>query len=118
VTENRRVELFVAAARDGDAQEMGRLFLESHRSMRDDYEISCPEIDFLVDATSVLPGCFGARMTGGGFGGCTVNLVAKDAIAEFATSIRTIYQDRWDIDPKIIRCIPARGAAEIVSHER
>jgi galactokinase len=118
VTENNRVELFVAAVRAGDAEEMGRLFLESHRSMRDDYEISCPEIDFLVDAATVLPGCFGARMTGGGFGGCTVNLVANDAVAEFSKLVRMIYQDRWGIDPKTIRCIPARGAAEVATYSR
>ncbi len=118
VTENQRVERFVAAARAGDAPEMGRLFLESHRSMRDDYEISCSEIDFLVDVATVLPGCFGARMTGGGFGGCTVNLVAKEAVAEFGESVRMIYYDRWGIDPKIIRCIPSRAAAEIAAHSR
>ena len=63
---------------------MGRLFIASHRSMQYDYEISCEEMDFLVDTAIKLPGVYGARMTGGGFGGCTVNLVAPDAVATFA----------------------------------
>jgi len=58
------------------------MFLGSHASMRDDYEISCEEIDFLVDTAAALPGCFGARMTGGGFGGCTVNLVDPPALGD------------------------------------
>ncbi len=78
VTENQRVEDFVEAAKAGDLNRMGQLFVESHRSMRDDYEISCEEIDFLVETAARIPGCYGARMTGGGFGGSTVNLVAPE----------------------------------------
>ena len=104
VTENKRVQDFVEAARAGDAERMGELFLESHASMRDDYEISCPEIDELVDAAMRIPGCYGARMTGGGFGGCTVNLVAPEAVHRFAQAF----------GHKVIHCIPAGGACEIV----
>jgi len=113
VTENLRVEDFVEAARAGDASRMGLLFLESHKSMRDDYEISCAEIDFLVDAAAALPGCFGARMTGGGFGGCTVNLVAPGAAPAFTAAIRAAYGKAWGIDPQVIDCVPASGAGEI-----
>jgi galactokinase len=112
VTENQRVESFVEAAGTGDVPRMGRLFLESHRSMRDDYEISCAEIDFLVDAAAALPGCLGARMTGGGFGGCTVNLVEPLAAPAFTASIRRLYRERYGIDPRVIPCIPAPGAPE------
>ena len=113
VTENQRVEAFVEASRAGDAVRMGRLFLESHLSMRDDYDISCPEIDFLVDAAIALRGCFGARMTGGGFGGCTVNLVAPGAVPAFTAAIRHAYREKWGLDPRIIACVPAPGADEI-----
>src|SRR6185437_2020025 len=105
VTENRRVLDFVEAARAGDLRRMGQLFFESHASMRDDYEISCAEIDFLVDTAAKIPGCYGARMTGGGFGGCTVNLVAPEAVERFKASILKAYPKA-----KIFPCIPSRGA--------
>ena len=110
VTENQRVQDFVAAARAGDLFRMGQLFLESHRSMRDDYEISCAEIDFLVEAAIRIPGCYGARMTGGGFGGCTVNLVAPGDVQLFTETIRDLYRKAWGTDPQIIACKPACGA--------
>jgi galactokinase len=113
VTENQRVLAFVEAARSGHAVRMGQLFLESHRSMRDDYEISCAEINFLVDVAAALPGCFGARMTGGGFGGCTVNLVAPDAVPAFTTAIRDRYSQAWNLDPQVFLCVPTAGAGEI-----
>ena len=74
---------------------MGELFVESHRSMQHDYEITCDEIDFLVDTAIGIPGCYGARMTGGGFGGCTVNLVAPEAVDGFRSSIRSLYRERF-----------------------
>jgi galactokinase len=113
VTENRRVEAFVEAARAGDATRMGQLFLESHESMRDDYQISCGEIDLLVVAASAIQGCFGARMTGGGFGGCTVNLVAKESVQFFTETIRQTYLNARGINPQVIVCVPASGAGEI-----
>jgi galactokinase len=115
VTENKRVELFVNAAARGLLDHMGELFLESHRSMRHDYEITCDEVDFLVDTAAGIPGCYGARMTGGGFGGCTVNLVAPDAADRFRDQIRARYMERFRIDPAIFRCVPSEGAGEIFS---
>jgi galactokinase len=112
VTENKRVELFVNAARRGSPEHMGELFLESHRSMRHDYEITCDEVDFLVDAAAGISGCYGARMTGGGFGGCTVNLVAPEAVDRFRDEIRARYKERFGIEPAIFRCVPAEGAGE------
>lgn len=112
-TENERVEAFVAAAGEGDLAEMGRLFVASHRSLQHDYEVSCEELDFLVDTAVATPGVYGARMTGGGFGGCTVNLVDANHAASFASALVTAYQARYDIEPQIIRCIPAAGAGEI-----
>jgi galactokinase len=113
VTENQRVLDFVKAASHNDLTRMGQLFLESHASMRDDYEISCEEIDFLVDSAIKLPGCYGARMTGGGFGGCTVNLVAPELVEEFTKLIREQYRNMYQIDPQVIPCIPSPGASKI-----
>jgi galactokinase len=74
VTENARVLAAVKAMREGDARRLGELFTESHRSMRDDFEVSIPEIDRLVEIACATPGVFGARLTGGGFGGSIVAL--------------------------------------------
>lgn len=115
VTENARVELFVHAAERGNLNRMGELFTESHRSMQHDYEITCDEVDFLVDTAIGIPGCYGARMTGGGFGGCTVNLVDPDAVERFERSVRDLYRERFNIDPPIFRCVPGAGAGEVGS---
>ena len=87
VTENQRVLDVGEAAKAKDLPEMGRLFIASHRSMQYDYEISCEEIDFLVDTAIKLPGVYGSRMTGGGFGGCTVNLVSSEKVDEFQAAV-------------------------------
>jgi len=113
VSENLRVELFVTAAAKGNLERMGELFCESHRSMRHDYEITCDEVDFLVDAAVGINGCYGARMTGGGFGGCTVNLVDPNYAQHFAEEIATRYRGQFGIQPVIIRCVPANGAGEV-----
>ncbi|MDQ1468769.1 MAG: galactokinase [Bryobacterales bacterium] len=113
VTENLRVESFVEAAAAGDLARMGQLFVESHRSMQQDYAITADEVDFLVDEAITKEGCYGARMTGGGFGGCTVNLVAPAAVDAFEQAMRDAYKQRFNIDPNIFRCIPGPGAAEI-----
>ena len=110
VTENLRVQQFVVAAETSDLARMGELFLASHASMRDDYEISCAEIDFLVEMAQRQPGCYGARMTGGGFGGCTVNLMEPEAVAPFQQTIAQAYQARFNITPQFIRCTPSDGA--------
>ena len=80
VTENARVEATVAALAADDLAAVGRLFAESHASLRDRFEVSSPELDAMVDIASSVPGVIAARMTGAGFGGCTVNLVRPDAV--------------------------------------
>lgn len=110
VSENQRVLDLAVAARAGDLREMGRLFVASHRSMQYDYEISCEEIDFLVDAAIKMPGVYGARMTGGGFGGCTVNLVAPGAVEDFRLALTTAYGERYSTTPAFYDCEPADGA--------
>jgi galactokinase len=113
VLEDFRVEQFVAAARASDLPRMGRLFVESHRSLQHDYQVSCPELDFLVDTALTLDGVWGARMTGGGFGGCTVNLVGTAAAARFGEAISAAYQARYGKTPEIYRCVPSAGAGAV-----
>jgi galactokinase len=109
-TDNARVLAFAKAARAGDRAALGRLFVESHRSAQHYYEISCEELDFLVDTAVEIEGVFGARMTGGGFGGCTVNLVAPEAVERFRTSLAKAYESRFAITPLFYECVPAEGA--------
>jgi galactokinase len=110
LTENARVQLFVNAAVRSDLDRMGQLFYESHVSMQHDYEISCEEIDFLVQSAKGIDGVYGARMTGGGFGGCTVNLVRPEAAERFSEQIRKRYEERFHLTPQIIPCVPSAGA--------
>ena len=110
VSEDERVEAFVAASRAMDLKRMGDLLVASHRSLQHDYEVSCEELDFLVDKAMALPGVYGARMTGGGFGGCTVNLVAEDAAPDFATAIAAAYRERTGQAPAVYVCSAAPGA--------
>lgn len=113
ISENRRVDEFVQACARGDLREMGRLFLDSHRSLQHDYEVSCEELDFLVDSAINLPGVYGARMTGGGFGGCIVALVDPAALDRFETSLGEAYRARFAIDPSFYRVRPSAGAAPL-----
>jgi galactokinase len=113
ISDTQRVVDFSAATRRSDLREMGRLFVASHRSMQHDYEISCEEIDFLVDTAIELPGVYGARMTGGGFGGCTVNLVEPEALETFQERLAAAYQERWAKTPVFYNCTPAAGAGRV-----
>jgi galactokinase len=113
VTDNARVLEFAEAARKSDLEEMGRLFVASHRSARDDYEISCEELDFLVDEAVSIEGVYGARMTGGGFGGCTVNLVSPQSADQLESKLTQQYEGRFQITPLFYRCVPAEGAAAL-----
>jgi galactokinase len=113
VTENARVLEFVEACRRNDRAEMGRLMAASHRSLRDDYEVSCEELDYLVATAAAQAGIAGARMTGGGFGGCTVNLVRGDGVASFRKAMTRAYQERFRMTPEIYVCQTAEGAREV-----
>ena len=113
VTEDARVNAFVAGSAAGDVAAMGKLMVESHRSLQRDYEVSCAELDFLVDAALGMEGVYGSRMTGGGFGGCTVTLLDKNAAAGFRTAIADEYVRKFGITPRIYACEPAEGAGEV-----
>ncbi|HZR66150.1 MAG TPA: galactokinase [Terriglobales bacterium] len=110
VEENRRVLQSVECLRSGDLIGMGRLMADSHRSLRDLYEVSCRELDLMVEAAEGLPGCYGGRMTGGGFGGCTVNLVTSNQAEAFREEIASRYRKQTGINPDIYICSPADGA--------
>ena len=110
LSENLRVLEARDALLQGDAVELGRLMLESHLSQKDNFECSCDEIDFLVDRAASLPGCFGARMTGGGFGGCTVNLVKCDAVEGFRAALADGYQRQFGVEAEMYVCTAVDGA--------
>jgi galactokinase len=113
VTEDARVEAFVAAAAAGDLARMGKLMVESHASLRDDYEVSCAELDFLVEAALGIEGVLGSRMTGGGFGGCTVTMLRPESAHSFRETIAQRYQARFGVIPDSYVCRPSAGAGEI-----
>ncbi len=110
VEENQRVLQSVECLRSGDLKRMGQLMGESHRSLRDLYEVSCRELDVMVEAAEGLAGCYGGRMTGGGFGGCTVNLVESSQAESFREKIAERYRRQTGISPDIYICSPADGA--------
>lgn len=113
VSEDARVRAFVEASARGDLAAMGRLLVESHRSLQHDYEVSCEELDFLVDRALEIDGVIGSRMTGGGFGGCTVTMVREDAAEAFAAKIARAYEDKYAVKPRVYPCRPSAGAAEV-----
>jgi galactokinase len=113
VSENARVEAFAAAAERGDAQEMGRLVTESHGSLRDDYAVSCAELDFLVETALTVPGVLGARMTGGGFGGSTVNLVRREAVNSLRDVLVPRYREFSGRTPELHECVASQGASRV-----
>jgi galactokinase len=115
VTENARTLAAAEALEAHEFQEIGRLMYLSHKSLRDDYEVSCRELDLLVDIASNIEGVMGARMTGGGFGGCTVNLVRRVALEKFESVISSEFGKVFSYAPVIYQAEPSDGAEEIVS---
>ncbi len=116
VTENARTLRAARALRKGDLTTMGQLMFESHRSLRDDYQVSCRELDMLVATAAQITGVIGARLTGGGFGGCTVNLVRKASVKEFQQIISHAYQDAFQITPTVHMVATGNGVEEIRVH--
>jgi galactokinase len=89
---------------------LGELMAESHRSLRDDYEVSCPELDLLVEVAGRTEGVHGARMTGGGFGGCTINVVSTKAALQVAETIARKYKEQTGVAPETYISSAAQGA--------
>ncbi|MGB2669950.1 MAG: galactokinase [Candidatus Acidiferrum sp.] len=117
VTENERVLNSVEALREGDLQQFGVYMAESHVSLRNLFEVSCAELDLMVDLANREPGVYGARMTGGGFGGATINLVEARHAAAFAESVAKGYQKETGITAVVYICMPADGASLVESSE-
>jgi galactokinase len=116
VTENDRVLQAVAALKAGELDGLRDLFAASHRSMSKDFENSTPEVDALVEAARGFPGIVGARMTGGGFGGCTVNLVRAGLELEAATTILDTYERRTGLRARLWLSRPSAGAGPVAGH--
>jgi galactokinase len=110
VHENQRTQDAVGALSAGDLGRVGQLMRESHCSLRDLYEVSCRELDIMVEAAQGLPGFCGGRMTGGGFGGCTVNLVREENAADFTAQISERFRAATGINPQVYICSAADGA--------
>jgi galactokinase len=113
VHENRRVVDAVAALESGDLPSLGRLFAESQASMRDLFGISSPELDALVEIATGVPGVVGARLTGAGFGGCTINLVHREAVPALREAVLRDYPARTGLTPRVFEVQAADGARRI-----
>jgi galactokinase len=110
ITEYQRTLDSVEALKRSDLATFGRLMNESHASMRDGFEITTKDIDALVEIQQNTPGCYGARMTGGGFGGCTVALAREEVVPSLAEAIQTLYPTRTGKTPQIYVCRATDGA--------
>ena len=113
ITENERVLASLRALRRGDAAAFGRLMNEAHASLRDDYGVSCPELEALVDAANEVEGCYGSRLTGAGFGGCIVSLVAADAVVELERHVTQRYRAQTGREATVIACATEDGVGLI-----
>ena len=113
VYENQRTVKAVAALKNNDIENFGKLMNASHVSLRDDYEVSCPEVDKLVEIEWKIPGVIGARITGGGFGGCTVAIVKNSSIDEFKETVLSEYKKETGIDAEIYEAEIGDGAREL-----
>jgi len=110
IGENDRTVQAAAAMRRGDAVELGRLMHESHRSLRDDYEVSSDALNAMVECASAHKACFGSRMTGAGFGGCAMALIRADAAADFVARTAAAYQQKTGHKPAVYVCQATNGA--------
>ncbi|MBT4138119.1 MAG: galactokinase, partial [Candidatus Latescibacteria bacterium] len=113
IAENQRTQDAVALLQAGDVSGFGELMDASHISLRDDYDVSGDELDILVGIAHSVPGVLGARMTGAGFGGCTVNLVEADAVDTFMTTVNETYPKLSKLTPEIYVCSAVNGAERI-----
>jgi galactokinase len=112
VTENVRTLAAVDALKEGDWAAMGVLMVQSHESLRDDYEVSTPRLDFLVETAMGLPGVLGSRVTGGGFGGCTITAVEREHLADFEAAIARAWPVHFELPPAFYPADPGNGASE------
>lgn len=112
VQEIERVDLAVRALTDGNIEQLGDLMTKTHYGLSELYEVSCPEMDFLVTEANTIPEIIGARMMGGGFGGCTINLVKKENVNAVIEKMRRAYATQYNIDLKYYKIKIAKGTSE------
>ena len=110
VEEIERSQRVIPVLERGDMEEFGKLINDCHAGLRDLYEVSIPELDTMVNVAQALPGCYGARLTGAGFGGCTVNLVAREGADIFSQSLSAGYKAKTGFSPEIYICSASNGA--------
>ena len=113
VSENQRTIDAAEAMRRGDVERLGLLMDESHRSLRDDFEVSSSALNLMVDIARKQPGCHGARMTGAGFGGCAVAIVSEDAAGAFVTEVHRRYADESGMEPRLYVSLATGGASVV-----
>lgn len=113
ISENGRTQEAIRALNKGNLSAFGRLMRESHSSLRDDYEVSCKELDLMVEIASAQPGVIGARMTGGGFGGCTINLVESGSVETFKQNVAALYYAQTGLKPEIYVSPGADGVQQV-----
>jgi galactokinase len=113
ITENERVIKAVQALKRADLQALGPLMRDSHRSLRDEYQVSCKELDLMTEIAAAQRGLIGARMTGGGFGGCTINLVEAPAVEEFNRKVSAQYFEKTGLNPEIYASSASEGARQM-----
>jgi galactokinase len=107
--ENQRVQDSIKFLRAGDLKQFGELMYRSHSGLRDLYEVSCRQLDFLVEFSESREYIYGARMMGGGFGGCTINIIEEDKVAEFEQEVKKAYNEEFKIEPDVIIVSPDEG---------
>ncbi|HID56962.1 TPA: galactokinase [Candidatus Poribacteria bacterium] len=110
IRENERVLSSVEALKAGDLARFGKLMNLSHDGLKEEYEVSCFELDTMVELARSVDGVLGARMTGAGFGGCTVNLVSQNSLESFISRVKEGYKEKTGISPEIYISDPADGA--------
>ena len=103
----------IKALRSGDIKTVGKLFNASHASLRDDFEVTNEALNQIVESALEQDGCYGARMTGGGFGGCAVALVEKDKAQSFAEAVSTAYRQRSGLEASVYVCQASEGASVV-----
>ncbi|MBN1482625.1 galactokinase [candidate division KSB1 bacterium] len=114
ISENERTLQSMTALNSNDLEKFGQLMNSSHDSLRDDYQVSCKELDLMVELARAHDGCLGARMTGGGFGGCTVNLVLANSVDHFVENLSKSYEKETTLKPDIYISVPSEGAHELI----
>ncbi|WP_299057252.1 galactokinase [uncultured Polaribacter sp.] len=113
IQENERVHLFSKAIKDNNNAALGKYLYQSHNGLSKQYKVSCKELDFLVDSTKENPNILGARMMGGGFGGCTINLILKSEVKKFKKEISKLYQKEFNKECSIYSVKLSKGTRKV-----